>query len=191
LNAGLDPSGNPLGYYQVIFDRLKNGVYYFRYADMAGQSQVSDSVRKDTTVNYLYYSFMFQKPQPLEPSKASWDLLFTQYTTMLFTDEGEPYPYIVTGVLSNRDGVEVALDTTADFSSVTSSGASEFTYSSALDAIGYDWKTYDFDAGSYTVDFNRTYLIRTREGFLYKLRFSGFYNSSGDKGYPVIEFREL
>jgi hypothetical protein len=60
-----------------------------------------------------------------------------------------------------------------------------------MDFIGYDWKYYDFETGSYTVDFSRSYIIRTRAGFYFKLRFAGFYNASGEKGYPVIEFQRL
>jgi hypothetical protein len=191
INAGLDAAGNSLGYYQVTFDRLRNGWYHFRYATLGGQSPVSDSVKKDTTVNYMHYSLTFQQTEPLEPPKGSWDLLFTQYTTMLYTDLGEPYPYLVTGVLSNRVGVEVAMDSIHDYNSVTSTVAAQLPLSKALDAIGYDWKHYDFDAGSYTVEFNRTYVIRTAGGFIYKLRFAGFYNSLGEKGFPVIEFQEL
>ncbi len=191
VNAGLDDLGNPLGYYQVIFDGLKNGVYRFRYASLDGSGVITDSVRKDSTVNYLYYSFLFQSEKRFEPPKEGWDLLFTQYTTLLFTDLGEAYPYLVTGVLINSNGVEVAADSTLSFDAITAADAQTMTFSTASDAIGYEWKKYDFEAGSYTVDYRKNYLIRTTQGYLFKMRFVGFYNSAGEKGYPVIEYQEL
>ncbi|TSA26496.1 MAG: hypothetical protein D4R67_07710 [Bacteroidetes bacterium] len=61
----------------------------------------------------------------------------------MFTDLNEPYPYLVTGVLSNRNGVEVAKDTLNDFASITFDQARQMVYSTHLDAIGYDWKYYN------------------------------------------------
>ncbi|MFC2102529.1 HmuY family protein [Bacteroidota bacterium] len=192
INRGIDDVGNPLGYTQVIFDSLKNGVFYFRFAPLLGGTPVSAVVPKDPTVNYLYYSFdNGGGVKNLQPPKTEWDLLFTQYTTLLFTDLGEAYPYLVTGVLINRDGVDVAKDSLTDFSSINYAFAQQMVYSSNLDAIGYDWKYYNFEAGSYTVTLGVNYVIHNHNGFYYKLRFVGYYNDLGQKGYPVIEFQQL
>lgn len=191
INAGLDDLGNPLGYYQAIFDSLSSGIFYFRYASLDGTWSGTGSVRKDSTVNFVYYSFIFESERHFEPAKDNWDLLFTQYTTLLYTDLGEPYPYLVTGVLINPNGVSVAKDSTSEFESIDAAQANLMTYSSANDAIGYEWKYYDFDLGTYTVDYTMNYLIRTHSGYLFKLRFIGFYNELGEKGYPVIEYQEL
>ena len=42
------------------------------------------------------------------------------------------------------------------------------------DVIGYDWKYYNFDAGLYTIVPGLAYVIKDRDGFYYKLRFSIF-----------------
>jgi hypothetical protein len=189
VDRGMDEAGNILGFRQVIFDSLRNGTYYFRYAPITGGAVTQASVTKDPAVNYLYFSFSNGgEVKHLEPSMDSWDLLFTQYTTLLYTDEGEAYPYLVTGVLSNRNDVRVAMDTTHSFENLTLEMAQGANYSTALDAIGYDWKKYDFDAGTYTVRLNLNYFIRDNQGFYYKLRFIGFINAQGNKGYPVIEY---
>jgi hypothetical protein len=65
------------------------------------------------------------------------------------------------------------------------------SYTQALDAIGYDWKTYDFTAGSYTVRTGLSYIIMDTHGYCYKFRFTGFYNKKGEKGYPVVELQQL
>lgn len=68
-------------------------------------------------------------------------------------------------------------------------------YYSALtdsaDAIGYDWKFYDLDAGQYTVFSDQNYIIRDQEGFYYKLHFVDFYNNQGEKGFPTMEVQRL
>ncbi len=192
LDRGMDQYGDPLGFRQLIIDSLKHNTYFFRIAWLDGSNPQSYAVQKDSTRNYIHFTFRFGgSVQVLEPPKDEWDLLFTQYTTLLFTNTGEPYPYLVTGVLLNPSGVSAAKDTTQAFLSFTMADAAGLTYSTALDIIGYDWKYYDFDASSYTVMTDRFYALLDTEGYSYKLRFIGFYNQSGEKGFPVIEFQEL
>ena len=59
------------------------------------------------------------------------------------------------------------------------------------DVIGYDWKYYDFDDGVYTIEPDHNYVIRDRDGFIYKLRYIDFYSDLGEKGYPTFEFVRL
>jgi hypothetical protein len=191
VSRGLDELGNPLGLFQVIFDSLKNNIYYFRYAPLHGGQASAASVAKDPDVNYLFFSLKTGSVVNAEPPKPDYDLLFSQYTTLLFTDQGIPYPYLVTGVLLNRNQVKVAVDSTADFATITSEKAMTMTYTTALDAIGYDWKFYSFTTGVYTIRPNLNYVIQSVSGLYFKLRFVGFYNKDGLKGYPVIEYQQL
>lgn len=191
IDRGLDELGNSLGMYQVIFDSLSDGYFYFRYAFLSGGVIKSGIVQKDPVVSYKWFSLAQNVVKDLEPPFKQYDLLFTQYTTLLFTDEGIPYPYLVTGVLLNRKSVAVAIDTLHIFSSITRDITIDMTFSTSMDAIGYDWKYYDFDSGVYTIRPNITYIIRGRDGYFYKLRFIGFYDKNGSKGYPVIEYQLL
>ena len=59
INRGVDDVGKPLGFMQVIFDSLKNGKFYFRFAPLTGGTTVSAIIPKDPTVNYLYFSLRF------------------------------------------------------------------------------------------------------------------------------------
>jgi hypothetical protein len=188
----MDQNGNPLGFFQVVLDSLKHGTYYFRFAQLNGLNIHSDAVVKDSSVNFIWYSFSSGGSRKnLEPPKNSYDLVFTQYTTLLFTDAGAAYPYLVTGVLLNRNGIEASKDSIHDFNSVSLQNVNKVPLSASLDLIGYDWKKFDFNAGSYTVRTGIFYLIRDKTGYLYKLRFIGFYNGKGEKGYPVIEYQAL
>lgn len=190
LDLGRDTAGVSLGLRQVVFDSLKNGRYYFRYAPIRGGAITSGIVNKEPSVNYMYYGIRQGGALPLEPPKTTYDLLFTQYTTLLFTSAGAAYPYLVTGVLSNPEGVKVSVDTIHAFSSIDLSLARTLIYTTAEDAIGYDWKVYSFDAGSYTVRTNLSYVLTDTRGYYYKLRFISFYRA-GVKGYPIIETQRL
>jgi hypothetical protein len=196
INRGYDEAGNLRGFRKIEFLVLENDTYAFRYANLDGTGENTFSVTKDPTINYIYFSFDGGGKQlVLEPPKYDWDLVFTQYTTLLFTDAGEPYPYLVTGVLSNTSTIEVAQDSLYDFSSISLNIADNLIYSRNLDQIGYDWKDIvgDVNTGnvSYVIVEGRNYIIRDNAGFYYKLRFVSFYNNNGDKGYPTFEYQRL
>lgn len=191
INRGIDEQGNDRGYRQFIVDSLRNDTWYFRIADFNGTNAHSYAIHKDASLNYVQFSFTDPASQPAEPLKESWDLLFTQYTTLLYTDLGEPYPYLVTGVLLNPNLVEVARDTVSSFESITFESVQDLEFSKQQDFIGYHWKYYNFDTGAYTVDPAQIYIIRDVNGLLFKLRFLGFYNNKGEKGFPSIEYQQL
>ncbi|MEI6575414.1 MAG: HmuY family protein [Bacteroidota bacterium] len=192
INRGLDESGFELGMRQMIFDSLKNSTYYFRIANLNGSSQKSYSIAKEADYNFIYFTPKFGGiSKVIEPVKGAYDLIFTQYTTLLYTDLGAPYPYIVTGVLLNRNNVEAVVDSIDSFESVTLSDVKGLPFKNTMDYIGYNWKKYDFAVASYTVNTKLVYIIKDTEGAYYKMRFVGFYNSQGVKGYPVIEFQLL
>jgi hypothetical protein len=191
VSRGIDELGNSLGLYQVIFDSLKNSIYYFRYAPLQGGAGFSGFVTKVPEVNYSYFNLKTGTIVNAEPPKQNYDLLFTQYTTMLYTDQGIPYPYLVTGVLLNRYNVLAAMDSTTDFQTITHDEALTLTYSKSLDKIGYDWKYYNFNTGVYTIRPNLSFVVHGGSGFYFKLRFVGFYNKEGLKGYPVIEYQQI
>jgi len=196
IDRGYDELGNLRGLRKIIFLQVDDSTYSIRYANLDGTAENSFRVIKDPTVNYVCFSFDAGGNQlTLEPAKYDWDLLFTQYTTLLITDEGDPYPYLVTGVLANYSIIQVAQDTLYDFTYLSLDNAVNLSYSATQDEIGYDWKDIvgDVNSGnvSYVIVEGLNYVIRDREGFYYKLRFISFYNNSGEKGYPTFEFQRL
>ena len=194
IDRGIDEAGNVRGFRQLMVDSLRNGTYYFRVADMNGSNQHSYSVEKRGNVNFVLFSISNPTSSVKEPSNTSWDILFTQYTTLLYTDAGEPYPYLVTGVTLNPLLVEVAVDSITPFAELTLDKAQTMAFTKQTDRIGYLWKRYDFNTGAYTVNTDIVYVIRDTKGFLYKMRFIGFYkydNNKLDKGYPSFEYQKL
>lgn len=195
MDRGYDDVGNMLGFRKIIFDSLVGQRYYFRYALLNGSDLVSATVEKTGDANFIYFSFVEGKQLFPEPSRTAYDLLFTQYTTLLYTNDGEPYPYLVTGVLLNRFETGCYLDRTLIFDSITMQDVDIDLFTNRPDVIGYDWKEVlgDVNSGNvfYEIRPENNYFLRDQNGIIFKMRFIGYYNNSGEKGYPTIEFQRL
>jgi hypothetical protein len=179
-----------LGEKKVTFDFQDENTYVMRFANLNGSEEKTMMVPKDTSVNFVCFSFE-KGIVKIEPKKNSWDLQFGKYSTLLFTDVGDPYPYLVTGVLLNPYKTVAMLDSIHKFEEVSFDIAETQNLVNQKDIIGYEWKEYDFDNGMYKVNPEYIYILRNRIGFYYKLRFIDYYNSTGEKGYPTFEFLRL
>ncbi|MBW7847485.1 MAG: HmuY family protein [Bacteroidales bacterium] len=195
IDLGYDDLGNSLGYRKIILDSLKGNDYFFRYGLLNSDEALSATVSKSGSSNFAYFSFETNEQCYPEPSGQAYDLLFTQYTTMLFTNEGEPYPYLVTGVLLNPEQTLACLVKGLDFDSIQAEIIDDLPFTAKPDIIGYDWKEVKGDVNSgnvyYEIRPENVYFVKTRSGFVFKLRFIGFYSNSGEKGWPTIEFQRI
>lgn len=197
IDKGIDDEGLPLGYLKIQpgFNQDTQQVE-IKIAELNGSNERTFSFIKDPVRAFVTMSFETgQNEKQPYPATDSWDLMFTQYTTLLYTDEGEAYPYLVTGALINQATILSTLDTTIAFNEVTREFAETLDLTDRLDIIGYDWKEINGDVTSgditYTARANYIYIIRTSEGYYYKLRFVDFYNETGLKGYPKFEYQRL
>jgi hypothetical protein len=196
INRGINELGVNLGLRKIIFEKLKNNTFYFKYSNMDNSGLVEASVRKDAAFNEVQFSLKTGEVIQIQPPTLNWDLLFTQYTTLLYTNTGDAYPYLVTGTLINRACTTVAFDSTLVFNQITIDDVQLLEFSSQQDKIGYDWKELygDINSGDYyykTRD-NYNYIIRSKAGIYYKLRFVNFYSAeTGEKGYPTFEYQRL
>ncbi len=170
--------------------------YLFRLKDWPTGEWKEHSILKSDLYNYIYFNTEDSNTVPgIEPEKNSWDLLFTLYGSILFTNDGAPIPYYVRGVLLNRYMTRVAIDSTSNFHDINFDNIDDYQFSTQQDIIGYEWKAVkvDFVSGTavYTIRPGITYIIMDTEGFFYKMRFISYYNSQGEKGFPVIEHARL
>lgn len=197
IDRGVDDDGISRGFLKIQpqIDPL-TGEVTIRIAKPDGSDKREFAFPRDETRRFVTLSFDrgYSDPQ-IEPPADKWELLFTTYTTTLFTDIGEPYPYLVNGVLLNDTVVMAAPDTTRPFAQIDRAYAETLWLKHERDAIGYDWKDVNGDVTSgnitYTVDSEKVYIVRNRQGYLYKMRFIDFYNNQGKKGYPTFEFQRL
>lgn len=190
IDRGTDESSNLTGKKKIVFGFDDENNYTLRFADLNGNNEQAAVIVKDTTKNFVCFSFE-SGVVDIEPNKANWDLLFTKYSTLLYTNDGDPYPYLVTGVLLNPYRVEAVRDSVNAFDEISLEKAENLILSPQMDIIGYEWKEYDFDNSMYTVLPEKIYVIKDTQGYYYKLRFIDYYNSTGEQGYPMFEFLRL
>ena len=196
INRGVNSQGVSLGLVKIKFTGFRLNTYSFSYSNMDNSNRVEAVVDKDSLASYVQYSFDSESVTQYEPELNNWDLLFTQYTTMLTTSEGELYPYLLTGVLQNQARTRVAFDTLMDFNDIVLADTISFGFSKSLDKIGYNWKKLigDVNTGNiyYEVKLNYNYIIYDGSSYYYKLRFTSFYDFlTGEKGYPTFEYQKL
>jgi hypothetical protein len=158
-------------YKRLWIKNLSSGIYNFVYANLDGTSEQTATVDKANYANknFGYYSIVSGAALDHEPAQtANWDLLFTQYTAFL------PMAYTVTGVLSNK-GVQVAkLSGIANVA--TYNNYQTQTYQTAINTIGYDWKS--FTGTAYAIEDSTLYFVKTADTDVWKMVFTGFDGSS-------------
>lgn len=157
-------------YRKLWIKSLSGSVYTFEYANLDGTGDHTATLSKSsyTGKNFGYYSLQNNAAIDREPLSANWDLTFTQYTGFV------PIAYTVTGVLSNT-GVQVA-KCSAVANVTTFTDYASATFSSQINTIGYDWKS--FTGGAYVTKDSLCYFVRTAPGNIWKMIFTGFGGSS-------------
>lgn len=153
-----------------------NGIYYFKYADLDGSNEISDTLdlADFSGKNFAYFSLGTDQELNPEPNKADWDFLFTQYTSMIPMGP-DTMAYVVTGVNQNiNEGIAkvegVDVDSYDDYQSQT--------LDSAKNVIGYDWKSYDMNSGSYQVTDSMLFFVQDKSANIWKVVFTGFGGSA-------------
>lgn len=190
LDLGYNLEGVKLGFKKVIFESYDQQQYTFKFANLDGSEETSFTLTKDPSKNFTCFSFDTQSIVDVAPDKDTWDICFTQYQH-IFYDESPPIPYLVTGVLLNRNHTEAILDTLIGFENFTYENIEDISFSTHINTIGYDWKTYSFESSSYLIHTDKNYIIKDSDGFFHKLHFIDFYNEKGERGYPVFESQQL
>lgn len=171
---------------KIKIESLALTTYNIAYANLDGSELTNVSFDKINYPTGLAY-FSFAAGGVVELPANTFDLLFTRYVTPVFDPEsGDTLDYTVTGILS-APGIEVAKITGIPSSEVTTASLSE-DFSNRIDAIGYDWKTFDF-MGGWIIEDSTTYIVKTPGNELYKLVFIDFEGST--TGVATFEQTEL
>jgi len=183
-------NGSHAGYKKVQFTSFDTQSFTFKYANLDGTDEVTYTIQKDHNLNFIHFNFdNGGQTLALEPNKDDWDLLFTNHYEKF---DNLPLPFIVTQVLSNiHNNVTVAEDTNALFLSIQLADTIDYTFTDYWDEIGYDWKIRNSADNSFTIDPDKSFIVKSTEGFFFKIRFIDFYNSLGIKGYPKFEIQKL
>jgi len=162
--------------------------YVIQWARLEATSPETVTLAKNSAYNFVYFSFEAGIVTP-EPPKAEWDVVFTRYR-YIYKDL-DNFLYLLNGVLLNPANVAAAADSAHSFSNITATVATAMPKSVARDVIGFDWKAYNFGTGKYEINRKKNYIIQSRNGQLFKLRFIDFYNTGGVRGTPSFETLRL
>lgn len=185
INVGTSYDGTFLGFKKMDVLSWNNGTFEVRVADLDGSNDQTVTVSTNSEYNFAFFSLEDYQIKDIQPPKENWDLVFTQYSHLFEPD----FPYLVTGVLANRNGVEIAEIFDKSFTEITLADATNADYTLAIDEIGYDWKS--FTGSGYVIHDDKNYLIKSTEGIYFKLRFIDFYDDQGEKGTPTFEVQQL
>ncbi len=111
------------------------------------------------------------------------ELILTRYVHY-FPDQPEQFRYypVVGALLPMGRRVAVVSASEISFEDFTYASLSQLQWTTQRDAIGYDWKRYSFETGTYVIDF--VTVLRAGNGTqsaYYKAQFVDFYDEAGRK----------
>lgn len=187
IDLGYTIDNQHRGYVKAKFG-LQNDSLVIQYGMVGQRAEKTAILGKDASYNRVYFSFTSGTQVDIEPVKETYDLVFRQY---IYYFEVEKLPYSVVGALYNPSNTQVMAISDKDFSDITIDDTSSYQFSPNHDVIGYDWKEFNINEGFYVVFPDKNWIIRTSQGFYYKFHFVDFYNTSGERGYPKVEFKLL
>ncbi len=169
---------------------VNDQAYVLRSSNLDGSDDFYFSVPKDERVNFIYLHLDKGVLADFEPPKDAWDFKFVRYRYVYY-DMQPIVPYEVNGVILNPNNVQVADTRSIEFEDLTLDSALTLNFTTRRDFIGWDWKTYDFDAEAFVTDIKRIFVIKSYSDVYYKLRFIDFYDENGVKGAPSFELQRL
>lgn len=157
--------GTDGSYKKIWIKNLISGTYNFEYADLDGNNAHTAALAKSAfgDKTFAYYSLQNHNSLDREPLQSDWDLLFTQYTAFI------PTPYTVAGVLSHPQAEVAQAYPVAN--PLSHSDYSSFPFETAINTIGYDWKEFQ---GAWTLADSLAYFVKTAQGDIWRLVFTGF-----------------
>ncbi len=192
LDRGVYSDGTSRGYYKIRGEESTSASISFRLGSLDGAVDTVITLLKDVDYRTLTFDIDDLDKGSFEPLSNDWHMSFTQYTDYDLTVEGDTVAYLVRGALINVQQVTaVRYEGSKSFDQLTKEDALLEEFSTDLNVIGYDWKYFDFDTGTYITDETISYFVREKSGNYYKMRFVGFYNDLGEKGYPMFELKGL
>ncbi len=140
-----------------------------------------------------HYIFL-DKPGQTIPILPPWEveLILTRYVHY-YPNQPEQFRYypVVGALLPMGRRAAVVKASEISFEDFTYASLSQVQWATRQDAIGYDWKQYDFDTGTYVIDFSRYYLLEVGLEAYYKMQFVDFYDEAGRKGCVKIRYSGL
>lgn len=187
INLGYNSNGNPRGYCKFKGISYSDTQIQFKIANLDGTHESIITLPRNNQYVQNEFSFVHNEILQVSPPKNEYDLVFTGFIKH-FYEEGLEYQ--VVGALLNRFQTSAYRDSTENFALISMETVLPDNLDSARNSIGYDWKYYDFGTSHYEIIPNQ-YVVKDQNDFFFKIRFIGFYDENGRKGYPTMEIKLL
>lgn len=156
--------------------------YFFTYADIDGSDEVSEVLEANNYLDkmFVYYSLTEQEVIDREPPMNEWDILFTRYIGTTYDTDGNPTPYLMTGVLNGSEtGANKFHPVDEDFEDWD---AAPMLYERS--PIGHDWKSFNMETFEWQIVDEMAHFVQTRHNEVYKLAFNHFGGmATGETGF--------
>jgi len=151
---------------KLLIRSLISNVYTFTVANLDGTDSHTGTLNKQLYPdrNFAYFSFATNAVLDREPPRTDWDLLFTKYTAFV------PTAYDVVGVLQNKGVTALQVNDVPTADAAWTSGP----FSSNINILGADWKSYDFNQSAYVIVGDTTYFVKDVPGNIWKIVFTGY-----------------
>lgn len=164
--------------------------YRIAVAEPHMNNPIYRTIKKNKASNYTYFDLREMEEHTIEPESEKWDLVFTKYRHIYY-DMTPITPYYVCGVQINTKYCRVYESRDIPFEGMNKDKAIGVKLSKKADEIGYDWKYFDMASLRYSITKNQCFIIEDKDGFLYKLKFIDFYDTTGAKGHPSFVYQRL
>lgn len=169
--------GQPMtqtGAYFVWPRSVVNGTEWTLFVKPVGSNEtqmVTISTEMDQVFKYYHFT---DGVLDREPSKADWNIDFTNYMDLYGGPEtgGNASLQSVTGVLSNYNNPMAQLDNLVpndvDTNNITQ------TFSNDINIIGFDWKVLNFETFSYDLTDSLSWFVKSGNGDIWQIYFDYF-----------------
>ncbi|VXB24221.1 conserved hypothetical protein [Flavobacterium sp. 9AF] len=191
--------GNARGWKKIRITKQGND-YLLQYADLDATTAQSVVISKNAEYNFVFVSLNSGQIVNVQPKQAKWDLNFSGFTnyypygtssiTYYFSD------FITTNILGGTKVYEVlateAAQTATEFESFSLANVDETQFATSITdqrVIGSSWRNGGGPSSLPSIKDDRFYIIKDGEENIYKLRFLALTNDSGERGYPVFEYK--
>jgi hypothetical protein len=157
----------------LVVDLDKDTAFNLKYANIDNSDlQTLKISKKDYQgKQFVYLNLLTNAVHDKEPLASAWDLQFLKYAA---NDVLPDTAYGVVGVWANKNA-KVAEARSVD---VTLNNYQAYTFSDNLNAIGWDWKSFNNQTFQYEIEDSLAYFVQTLGGAVYKVIFTGYSGSS-------------
>lgn len=190
-------SGTSRGWKKVRI--LKSGNdYKIQYADIDATTHEEKIISKNSAFNFTFFSLTSKNVVNVEPQKNQWDINFTTFTNLFNPTTPYYFPdFVVTNLKGGARSYQVLNTETLNYDTFTLANVVTASFTEDQRNIGSNWRSTSttgpggLPVSAFVLRTDRFFVIKDPAGNIYKLKFTGGANTSGERGYPTFQYAKL